>query len=145
MLYGNKTRVLSVMYFCQEHRKNICQYRSTVIVAFYALDTLRPLLNNLLLPWSFKFMTCMLGGWSAPFHPPHPWWPLLPPHLPCPLPWHQLLVLNSPMVSWPRMVAVSPSLSLLIVDDGSISVSVVVTFLSKQYWTHTIILVPCGT
>ena len=35
---GNQNRFLSVTYFCQEHRKPLCKYRSTDILVLYALD-----------------------------------------------------------------------------------------------------------
>ena len=76
----------------------------------------------------FQIDDVYFGRLKHPPHPPHPWWPLLPTHLHCPRPWYQVLVLYSLVVSWTRVVVVSPPPSLLTVSDGSISVSGVVTF-----------------
>ena len=61
-------------------------------------------------------------------HPPHPWWQLLTQRPPRPLPWTRLLVLDSLVVSWPRVVVVSPSPPFLTMDSGSIYVSGVEIF-----------------
>ena len=83
-------------------------------------------------PLKFQIDDMYAGRLKRPPHPSHPWWLLLPPRPPRPRSWAQLLVLDSLIVSWPKVFVVSTSPSLIIVADGSISVSGVVKF---SFWT----------
>ena len=79
-------------------------------------------------PLKFRINDVYSGWLKHPLLPPRPCWPLLPPQPPWPRPRPTLLVLDLLVVSWPRVVVVSPSIPLLPAAGGSVSVSGVVTF-----------------
>ena len=138
--YHTRTMMSSVLW------NSWSTYCFSFSLKFYSRPwSLRPRQNNLLFPWSFKFMTCMLVGWSARLilHILGDRF-FLHNRLGLIIRVHCLYLICSwfcglgyflrhlPRHCFPRLVG-----PFLFLESWG--------FLSKQCWTHTLILVLCGT